>query len=594
MKIVVCKKAGFCMGVRRAMNMALDLANLEDCPVYTHGPLIHNPQVVDLLKHKGVTPITAENDSHELHDKYDDSVVLIRAHGVPPGTKEKLIESGYRVVDGTCPKVIAVQNIIAKASKKGDLIVIVGDHGHPEVVGLLGFAAASAIVVSNEDELKNIPEHSSITVVSQTTNSESHFKKITEKILKKNKSAKIFNTICRSTHDRQAEVISLSTKVDAMVVVGGKNSGNTKRLAEVASDSGKPVFLVETAEELEDIDFSNFETVGVTAGASTPNWLITRVVMTLSEMGEKRRPVLERLSRKTMRFLSDSNLLIAAGAGSLSIAFQSMQGITPPSRRLAAIALLYIFSMHVLHRFLDSESFSLNEPHRSAFYTRYRFLFLPLTVLSMIASLYFAFIADIGAGVLLSCAVIMGVVYKFKVFPMPSRHGWRIRSLESLPASKTLFISLAWATVVSLLPTLNHDLPVISLSTIGSFLLAGLMVFMRQLFFDLRDVQGDRVVGKETLPIFFGPRFAEIILLYSPLPAMLISLAGYSAGVFSLSALVITLASTSGWLYLWLHHRKKAFSDLRYEIIVDAVFLGIAPLVLLIDYLEPALIFQAF
>ena len=265
------------MGVRRAVETTLDVVQKENSEVATFGPLIHNPQVLDQLGESGVRIL---KDVPEQ----ESGTVIIRAHGVPPVLKEKLKNSGATVMDATCPHVVKVQVIINKYQKQGYATVIIGDRNHAEVEGLMGFAGDLGQVVSNEQDVMNLQIESPYIIVSQTTQDESAFEKLSNLIQERFPGGKVFNTICDATHKRQEEVRNLCRDVEAMVVVGGKNSANTQRLAEIAKGMGCPVFLVETEDELDLKTLATYTCVGVTAGASTPNWMISRVVRFLESI----------------------------------------------------------------------------------------------------------------------------------------------------------------------------------------------------------------------------------------------------------------------------------------------------------------------
>ncbi len=276
MKVILAEKAGFCMGVRRAVDTCLTLAEKEK-DISTFGPLIHNPQVLEHLRQKGVRIL--EQIPESINGK-----VVIRAHGVPPQQKERLAGAGADVRDATCPRVQKVQAVIRKYAGQGYDTVIIGDKNHAEVVGLMGFAGSGVFVVSASDDLEGIAPSSPFIVVSQTTQDEETFLKLSGLIKECYPDCLIFNTICDSTHKRQDEVLSLGGKVDAIVVVGGRGSANTRRLGELARGMGKPVFLVESEHELDPAALAGFASVGVTAGASTPSWVIEKVVKALEEV----------------------------------------------------------------------------------------------------------------------------------------------------------------------------------------------------------------------------------------------------------------------------------------------------------------------
>ena len=280
MEVVLAKNAGFCMGVRRAVETTLGMVQKGEADIATFGPLIHNPQVLKLLEAQGVK-ILEEIPAQAT------GAIIIRAHGIPPEEKKKLEATGARVEDATCPRVLKVQAIIARYKKDGYSTVIIGDREHAEVEGLMGYAGNSGQVVNSAADVAALCLDGPYIIVSQTTQDEYLFERLKEAILQKYPDGEVFNTICDSTHKRQAEVRQLCQEVDALVVVGGKTSANTKRLGEIAESLGCPVFMVESEQDLEPQALQGYGRVGVTAGASTPNWVINRIVEVLRNIKAK-------------------------------------------------------------------------------------------------------------------------------------------------------------------------------------------------------------------------------------------------------------------------------------------------------------------
>jgi len=271
MKIHIAKTAGFCMGVRRAMELTMGVLKEHGPPVHTFGPLIHNAQALELLRDRGVSIIS------DIPEKKT-GAVIIRAHGVPPKIKKKLAKAAHYLVDATCPRVIEVQTIIADHAARGYSVIIAGDPDHPEVVGLLGYAESRGHVIDSIEALDALPHFEKSIVVAQTTQSISFYNEVKKWVAAVCGHYKLFDTICNSTSRRQAEVTKMAEFADIFVVVGGKNSGNTKRLAQIAAQSGKPVHHIETEAELDIHRMEASEHICVTAGASTPNWVIQKVV----------------------------------------------------------------------------------------------------------------------------------------------------------------------------------------------------------------------------------------------------------------------------------------------------------------------------
>jgi len=279
MEIYLAEHAGFCFGVKRAMEMAESgLAELEG-PKYSLGPLIHNPQAVALLESRGIKPVKDIGDVGEGN-------IIIRSHGVSPEAIEAADAQGLNVIDATCPFVKRAQLMAENLYKDGYQVVVVGDLNHPEVVGLVGWTRGNAIVVQDAEEASELPSYPKIGAIAQTTQKESNFWEVIEVLRKKSEDLTVINTICHATKDRQEAAMELAHKVDVMIVVGGRNSSNTQKLAKVCAETGTTTYQIESAEELNPRWFNNRLRVGVTAGASTPDWIIEEVVQRMKEFDE--------------------------------------------------------------------------------------------------------------------------------------------------------------------------------------------------------------------------------------------------------------------------------------------------------------------
>jgi (E)-4-hydroxy-3-methyl-but-2-enyl pyrophosphate reductase len=496
MKVVVAKSAGFCMGVRRAVETTLDIVNREEQGIATFGPLIHNPQVLDLLAERGVKVLADVPPQAS-------GTIIIRAHGVPPAQKEQLRATGATVKDATCPRVIKVQAIIRRYQRQGYETVIIGDRNHAEVEGLMGYARDMGHVVSNEEDARRLEIKDSYIVVSQTTQDEQAFDQLSRMVLERYPQGKVFNTICDSTHNRQEEVRNLCRQVQAMVVVGGRASANTQRLGEIASSLGCPVFMAETEEDLDFDRLASFDTVGVTAGASTPTWMINRVVQALEELpGGQESSVLPRF-RKLVWLLLATNLYVSVAGGTLAWASGFLQGIAPRFTHFL-MAAGYLFAMHNLNRYIEQRAKKFNDPGRAFFQQRYRGPLLAASVVGLGSALAAAF--NLGRGPFLALAAMstLGILYRFRFIPRPLSALIRVRRLKEIPGSKTFFVATAWAFVTVLLPAWGAD--AVTLLTWGTLLFIMVFMYIRSAMFDVLEVQGDRIVGKETLPVFIGEK----------------------------------------------------------------------------------------
>lgn len=279
--IKVAQTAGFCFGVRIAVDMAKQ-AGEKLGHAYTNGPIIHNKQVVNFLKNLGVEELS---DYDQLKNG---DTVIIRSHGVPPKTERMLKDLNLNVLDATCPFVKKVHDKVRQLVKEGYFVVIIGEEGHPEVVGTLGHleeVGGQGIVVEKfEDLVKKLPKRNKIGVVAQTTQNEDFFREAVGYIAENTEEMKVFNTICDATSVRQEEVKRLAPEVDVMIIVGGKHSGNTQRLAQISKALNPNTYHIEIASELEPSWFEGKENIGISAGASTPDWIIEEVVNKIKEI----------------------------------------------------------------------------------------------------------------------------------------------------------------------------------------------------------------------------------------------------------------------------------------------------------------------
>ncbi|MDD4766189.1 MAG: 4-hydroxy-3-methylbut-2-enyl diphosphate reductase, partial [Desulfotomaculaceae bacterium] len=276
MEVKVASKAGYCYGVKRALDLAMYTLRDKKTPVFTLGPLIHNPQVVASLAEKGISEI---NDVKDIQK----GTLVIRSHGVRPDVLEQAREQGVNIVDATCPNVRRAQELAGELSEQGYQVVVVGDRGHPEVQGIVGWTNGKALVVENPEEAALLDSEAELGIIAQTTQMQENFDAIVEVIRKKGIGYKACNTICSATSQRQAAALELAGQVGVMIVAGGANSANTRKLAGICRKSGTATYLIETADELDPAWFQGIGTAGLTAGASTPDWIIEEVRRRMSE-----------------------------------------------------------------------------------------------------------------------------------------------------------------------------------------------------------------------------------------------------------------------------------------------------------------------
>ncbi len=277
MEVITAKTAGFCFGVKRAVDTVYEQIRLSETdpslrPICTYGPIIHNEEVVADLEKKGVQVI-------ESSEEAAGGTVVIRSHGAGPSVYEELENRGVRVVDATCPFVRKIHRIVREESEKGRAVVIIGSPDHPEVQGIRGWCAGPSFVIRSREEAEAFtpPEGKNLCIVSQTTFNYNKFQLLVEIITKKSYSSIVVNTICSATHERQAEARRLASQVDVMLVIGGKHSSNTQKLCEICKKECGNTYFIQTVEDLQKEWLEGKRSVGITAGASTPNHIIEEV-----------------------------------------------------------------------------------------------------------------------------------------------------------------------------------------------------------------------------------------------------------------------------------------------------------------------------
>ncbi len=559
MKVVLARTAGFCIGVKRALEMVLKAINESQTKIYTYGPLIHNPQVLELLKERGITVLEPGQTAAE-------GLVVIRAHGIPPQDRRQLEGRATRIIDATCPRVAKVQAIIRRWAAKGHATLIVGDADHPEVEGLLGYTEGRGHVVVSAEDVAALPELGEPTVVAQTTQSEALFEARVAEIQARFPGARIFNTICDATTFRQAEVQELARHAEALVVVGGRNSGNTQRLVEISRATGIPTYHVETEQDLDLEEMSRYHTVGVTAGASTPHWLISNVVSTLKHAWAFRPGSWTNYLYRAWRFSLKSNLYVATGAGSLSYVSSLLQQVEPQFTYFF-VAFFYVYAMHLLNHFTDKAS-KLNDPVQSLFYGKHRQFLLSTGAIS--AGLALALGAYLGWLPFVFILVMSGIglLYNFKIIPDSVARVTLITTLKEIPGSKSAFTAVAWGVLAALIPVVCSDQEASGATAIAFFFVAG-MIFIRSGLFEIMAIEGDRVVGKETLAIALGRERTLNVLMVCSLAFSAMLLWAAWAEVIPSLGYILSVSGLYALGYLTLYRLGRLESGLMLESLVE-------------------------
>lgn len=561
MRVILAKTAGFCMGVRRAMEMALTQANTFRGPLYTYGPLIHNNQALGLLESKGVKVV---KDVTGLSG----GRLLIRAHGIPPQERQTLHRASLTLIDATCPKVARVQGILRAQTRKGCTAVILGDKDHAEVVGLMGYSEGPVFVIQGTGDVASLPDLGRIALVAQTTANASTFQEVAAALRARFPDITVFETICDATHQRQEEVRSLAKRVDAVVVVGGFHSGNTRRLVEVAKASGVPTFHVETEKDLREAWFAGMETVGVTAGASTPGWMIKAVVNRLTGMRGRREGAFLRFLRALLNVLVMSNGLVALGAMAFTYACCVLTR-QHPCLFFPALTFFYVYAMHVFNRFLSRGATAFNDPERAAFLMRHRKSLLFTACLASATGLTMSLFLGLEPFFLYSAMTVLGILYGIPLLP-----GLRTYSrIKDIPGSKSLVEALAMVGVIQVIPSMV----LVEGFSWPPFLVASALVFLqslfRSIFFDVLQVQGDLIAGRETLPIVVGEAATMMILrvIFAVCTGLLLLAPLF--GLIRPFGLVLLIPLLCLFVCLLAYERGRVLSGIHLEAVIEGTFL---------------------
>jgi 4-hydroxy-3-methylbut-2-enyl diphosphate reductase len=564
MKVIVAKTAGFCWGVKRAMDAVLEASMRNDGrPVQTLGPLIHNPQALELIGRRGVAVA-------EAPDRVQDGTVVIRAHGIPiqdlRGLKERQARGELKIVNATCPEVAKVHHKIKKWSPRGYFTVILGSHGHAESVAHRSFAEHGSVIVANMAEAEALTEAqlSKVLVVAQTTFTVKDYHAISEYLRTRAGDAVFENTICEDTWMRQDEARELASTVDTVIVVGGKASSNTKHLAELAHHYGKPVQYIETASELDLAGFTGKETVGVLAGASTPTWLVDEVVDVLEQLGDG-----PSRWRSFLQAAYGSSSLMAMGAGLMTLGVHKWLGL-PLGWRYPLLTAAYVLAMYLLSPFLDPLGLGTRGPARARFLERNRAVMQASALVALALTLGLAVSLGLKVLAVVAAASLVGAAYKRR-FQALGRE-W---SLRQIPGSKDVVVALALATVAVITPVWQEG-RTWDLRTFAAIFLVGVLAFVRTVIYEFRDMQNDQIVGKETLPILLGRRATKAVL-FALLGTLLagtlwLTFQSRSEGHPLAVALVLVLCAAYPVLYLWLYHERFTAGKNRFELSVDLSF----------------------
>lgn len=443
MHIIIAQNAGFCPGVNLAIEKTIKLTRKTNKKIYTLGQLIHNNDVIKDLEKKGIKAI----DSLDEIEDPKNSILVIRAHGIPPQLENEIKEKQIEYIDATCPLVKKVHTIITRYKEKGYQTVILGDEHHAEVIGLKGYDPNS-IVISSLEEAQKLPNLEKVNLVSQTTQEEELFISVAKIISEKAKELIISNTICEPTKNRQIETKHFSTSSDMVIVVGGKHSANTKRLYEICKKLNKNTFLIENESELSPEIFKDKKTVFITAGASTPKWVVEQVANTIKNMTASK----DKLSA-FLEFLSLTGITIFTTHLSVLLISSQILNIKLSANRVLSIASA-ITLVHLINRFSHKDFDLLKK--RLIFFSKKTKISLIILTLS---SIYFS--------------LNEGKILPGLLFPIIGSIAFKkISFMKKIEISKKLLIAFAWLYMFVFLPSLVSSPKLLNIISSSIFVVA--------------------------------------------------------------------------------------------------------------------------
>ncbi len=503
MKIELSRYSGFCMGVRDAILKIVSEINGAREDIYVHGPLIHNPQTTAILDKRGLK--TVDDDA-----PIKDMTVAIRTHGLPYGRIKEIKRDARRVINLTCPRVARVQGIIKKYSQSGCFTLIAGDDDHAEVIGLKSFAGAGVRVIARPEDTADIPERDRYIVVSQTTFDLDVFERIIRALEERFPGRlHVINTICDSTYNRQKDVLeAIGRGMEVLVVVGGKNSANTRRLANLGRENGVRTFHIETGNELKEDDFRREDRVFVTAGASTPGWIINNVLEKLYSIQFGKSNAALNFLKKFMEFTVRTNVISSVATYFISLYAQRRAGL-PPDPVLAMVSSFYLFAMYTINNYFMMEFLKESNPYKLSLYRRYRKALIPLSF-TLVALSFFAISRyDWTVIAVFAGSTLLGVSYSTRPFKkIVSLAG--IAPVTRLYHSRNVIAATGWVIVSTIVPLIAGRAPWCAVLPITVFIYC--LLFFRNILLDLIAFQGDLILGRETLPIQLGIGRTKLLL----------------------------------------------------------------------------------
>jgi len=568
MSVTVAKTAGFCWGVRRAVDKVVYEIKKGRGPFRVYGPLVHNPQVLEALSERGVLCCDSPWNIRG-------GTLFLRTHGVTREERARLQNLPVNLRDLTCPKVGRALAIAGARASEGFDVLILGDPGHQEVKAILSCTGGKGIVIDGPSDIDALPELPRPFLISQTTQSTENYRLTIERLLQRWPSSESENTICGSTESRQAELRLLMEKADCVVVVGGQRSANTARLASIAGESGLPVFLVENESQIPAEEIRKYRRVLLTAGASTPGWSIRRVRARLLDIQGAGR--VSGLLPSLYRSLVYSGVQVPLAAVFIGLAQQEVLGGRGwLGASLCAGLLLWAFTG--ISAVLGSRNLEITSQERQEFMKSHSGVLFPIYAAAALGAVILSF--SLGGWWIPS---VLGAVVLFFFYCVPlTRKPFIPRGFWSIPGSREALFTLGWGFFLALLPalTLTHNGGVFAMFLWPLSLMA--LFFARSLFVDLVDLQGDALLGMDTLPLNLGGKRCRSLLLFCCAFASLVQLAGWATGLLPVCSLGFIAAPALlgvGLLYL---ERDLFYPEIGIRMVADGSLLvaGLFPLLI--------------
>ena len=530
MNIDIGKFAGFCDGVKYAVENTFSQAVKSENEIYVDGHLIHNPQTLDMLKNSGVNTYEDKKDISIL----DGKTVIIRAHGVSPERRDILSKHAKKLVNLTCKYVAKTQGLVKKYSLLGYRIIVIGNPVHPEIIGICGFAD-DVFIIYKDSDLDNLPnDEKKVLIVSQTTLQKDTFYKFVSKIKDKYKDSEIIikDTICEATEQRQNEILDIAKRNDVVLVIGGSESSNTKNLYKIASDI-RPTFYVEYKEDLNDLDLSSYRNVGIMAGASTPDWLIEEVAQTIKD---KYASCLAKFFSNIFDFLNYGYIFFSVGAFLMSYAVYDILSQTFQYQIGIITASYYLYTS--LSNGYSNYTIRISDKKRYMFYNKYKSFFMSIIFISCINMFYFSYKMGVEILMLTLLSSLLGIGYNMS-FKRQSKfdNSLFFCIFKKLIPFKAIVISVAVTILLngSIFILHNNIIKEKFFAYLFSASIVFIFMFIRQALIEIKFSQSDKIAGAITLTSYIEPKKLTFIIGIVPIIPILFMFIGIIMGKFSLS-----------------------------------------------------------